>query len=69
MIVTDFTPFERIKAIRDCTLQSTDWTQTADAPLSAEKKAEWAEFRQKLRDLPETYNEETQEVDWPIAPD
>ena len=32
-----------------------DWTQMPDAPLSAEKKAEWAAYRQALRDMTATY--------------
>lgn len=32
-------------------LSGTDWTQAADSPLSTEKKAEWATYRQALRDL------------------
>ena len=53
----------------DYVLSRTDWTQSPDSPLSDEKKAEWATFRQKLRDLPTTYNEVTGECDWPVAPD
>ena len=33
-------------------LQSCDWTQAADVPLSDESKTEWAVYRQALRDLP-----------------
>ena len=40
---------------RNCMLFQSDWTQVADAPLSAEKVAEWATYRQELRDLFETY--------------
>lgn len=32
-------------------LSGTDWTQAADSPLSTEKKAEWATYREALRDL------------------
>ena len=41
-----------LKAKRDALLAKTDWTQTVDAPLSDAKKAEWATYRQALRDLP-----------------
>ena len=37
---------------RDILLKESDWTQLPDSPLSAEKKAEWAAYRQALRDLP-----------------
>lgn len=33
-------------------LTDSDWTQAADSPLSDSKKAEWATYRQQLRDLP-----------------
>ena len=36
---------------RNTILQNSDWTQLADAPLTAEKKAEWATYRQALRDI------------------
>ena len=37
---------------RNGLLRGTDWTQLADAPLSADKKAEYVTYRQALRDLP-----------------
>ena len=37
---------------RQVDLSSSDWTQAADSPLSDAKKAEWATYRQQLRDLP-----------------
>lgn len=40
----------RIK--RNTLLTESDWTQTADTPLSDSKKAEWVTYRQSLRDLP-----------------
>lgn len=40
-------------------LFSSDWTQTSDSPLSDSKKAEWVAYRQALRDLPESYPNET----------
>ena len=42
------------RQIRDIKLKRCDWTQATDSPLSDEKKAEWATYRQQLRDLPET---------------
>jgi len=36
-------------------LNETDWTQMADSPLTDEKKAEFAAYRQELRELPQTY--------------
>jgi hypothetical protein len=61
------------KLIRDrraFELASSDWTQTLDAPLTAEVKAAWATYRQALRDLPATYPNATkpEDVTWPLRP-
>jgi hypothetical protein len=46
-----------------------DWTQGADSPLDDSKKAEWATFRQALRDLSTHSNwPDLQEDDWPTEP-
>jgi hypothetical protein len=42
------------RAIRNRKLADTDWTQANDSPLSDTKKAEWATYRQALRDLTKT---------------
>ena len=39
---------------RNNKLLASDWTQLSDSPLSDSKKAEWATYRQALRDLPAT---------------
>ena len=39
---------------RDRLLAKSDWTQLLDSPLSDSKKAEWATYRQALRDMPTT---------------
>ena len=36
---------------RDMLLMESDWTQMPDSPLSDSKKAEWATYRQALRDI------------------
>ena len=40
-----------LRAERNMRLAECDWTQTADAPFTDEKKAEWATYRQALRDI------------------
>ena len=40
---------------RNRRLEASDWTQVPDSPLSAEKKAEWATYRQALRDIPQQF--------------
>ena len=44
----------RLRIHRNILMSNCDWTQGADSPLSDEKKAEWATYRQALRDLPST---------------
>jgi len=53
-----FNSWERVKADRDQYLRDSDWTQVEDSPLNAEKVAEYATYRQSLRDLPATYSAE-----------
>lgn len=49
-----------------------DWTQVSDAPISAEKRAEWAEFRAKLRNMTDdidfTKIKRASEIEWPTPP-
>lgn len=40
---------ERLRIWRDGELKASDWAMTSDAPTD---KSAWAEYRQKLRDLP-----------------
>jgi hypothetical protein len=56
-----------IRRERRSILSECDWTQGNDSPLSSEKKAEWAEYRQALRDLPSTVTDPTH-VTWPTPP-
>jgi hypothetical protein len=65
-----------LRAKRNKLLQQSDWTQGADSPLSAEKKAEWATYRQGLRDLLSTHNQNTIQtwedydaIPWPTKPE
>lgn len=60
-IKADQKRFERAQLLR-----STDWTQMADAPLSAAQKATWALYRQALRDLPSVAG--FPDVPWPTPP-
>ena len=67
---------------RNSKLIATDWTQFADSPLSDTKKAEWATYRQALREIPNNLrassnyvsDEETNPYDetiftgWPTKP-
>jgi hypothetical protein len=59
-----------IRTRRSYLLVQCDWTQAPDSPLSDAKKAEWAAYRQELRDLPSAYPNVQQESDvqWPTPP-
>jgi len=55
---------------RNLMLEECDWTQAADSPLSDQKKAEWATYRQQLRDLTNTYTKENsiEDIVFPTKP-
>lgn len=55
------------KAVRDELLLKSDWTQGSDSTLSSEKKTQWAEYRQKLRDVPSQIGF-PYDVKWPQKP-
>lgn len=55
---------ERLRLRRDVLLRESDWTQTLDAPVD---QAAWAEYRQKLRDLPSSASD-PRDVVWPDLP-
>ena len=49
----NYVNWNKLIMIRKFLLLDSDWTQTADAPLTAEEKAQWVTYRQKLRDITE----------------
>ena len=60
-----------LRNYRNSILDSSDWTQCVDSPLSDTKKQEWQTYRQELRDLPATYKdiESVDEVIFPKEPE
>jgi hypothetical protein len=64
--------FAELREKRNEKLASCDWTQSADSPLSSDKKTEWATYRTKLRDFPTTLNNtsvvNTANWNWPAEP-
>ena len=56
-----------VRGQRDGMLSAADWTQLGDAALGAHTAAEWATYRQSLRDLPSVYSR-VSEVVWPNDP-
>jgi hypothetical protein len=43
---------QSMRSERNALLDASDWTQSNDSPLAAEKKVEWASYRTALRNLP-----------------
>tara|TARA_Y100000385_G_C12814451_1_gene517557 strand:+ start:102 stop:470 length:369 start_codon:yes stop_codon:yes gene_type:complete len=70
VVRTDNT-LEILRLNRDALLGESDWTQTIDSPLTDAKKAEWATYRQALRDLPAEYSDSDNidDVVFPTQPD
>lgn len=60
--------WKMIRNKRNYILSKCDYTQLNDCKLSAEKKEEWAVFRQTLRDLPNTRNDPNN-ITFPADPD
>jgi len=56
---------EQLRAKRNCLLAETDWTQSRDVILPND--AEWATYRQALRDLPANTADPANPV-WPTKP-
>lgn len=64
--------FDKIREIRldrNALLSKSDWTQLPDSPLNEEQKAAWAEYRQALRDIPNTGVLSTDLIQWPQPPE
>ena len=67
---TDFinqVQFEELRLERNKLLAQSDWTQANDSPLADSKKAEWAIYRQQLRDLPSNTSDPAN-PNWPEKP-
>ena len=55
-----------IRLKRDAILKDTDWTMTTGATVD---QAQWAAYRQVIRDIPQTYKDKTpDDVVWPTQP-
>jgi len=58
--------WDSIRHKRDEMLRDTDWTMTTGATVD---QAQWAAYRQNLRDIPQTYKDKTpSDVVWPTQP-
>lgn len=64
---TEWSKWQLIRQKRNQLLAECDWTQAPDAPLTAEQKQAWRQYRQALRDLPQKYAR-ADDVVWPTPP-
>ena len=62
----DTLTWDDIRETRDQILTDTDWTMTTGATVD---QAQWAAYRQVIRDIPQTYKDKTpDDVVWPTQP-
>ena len=62
----DTLTWDNIRSTRDKILRDTDWTMTTGATVD---QAQWAAYRQNIRDIPQTYKDKTpDDVVWPTQP-
>ena len=63
---TETLTWDSIRSTRDQILRDTDWTMTTGATID---QAQWAAYRQVIRDIPQTYKDKTpDDVVWPTQP-
>lgn len=62
---------DRMRESRNAMLLRSDWTHTSDhdSGLTAEKKTEWATYRQALRDAPSHKEWPNMLAHWPTQPE
>lgn len=68
--VEDMTELVRGRRLGE--LNASDWTQLPDSPLTDAKKAEWANYRQALRDVTTQVDANTSavsDITWPTKPE
>ena len=58
-------PLNELRRVRNIKLAETDWTQSRDVTLAND--ADWATYRQALRDITDTYTS-LDDVVWPEKP-
>lgn len=67
-LLTDADRFRQLRARRNDLLRDSDHTQLADFPATEQQRADWASYRQALRDLPESCGEAPEAAVWPVPP-
>ena len=60
------TDWDKVRSKRDRLIKDSDWTMTTGATVD---QAQWSAYREKLRDIPQTYKDKaTSEIVWPTTP-
>jgi len=59
---------QQVREKRNAYLKSSDWTQVPDGPFTDAQRAEWATYRQQLRDMPIDTYVTASDVVWPTRP-
>lgn len=58
--------WEGVRLKRDLLLKNSDWTMITGATVD---QREWSQYRQILRDIPQTYaNVKPEKIVWPVEP-
>ena len=57
-----------VRAKRNQLLRDSDWTAVTDTALGEADQTDWEDYRQDLRDIPQTYSADVESVVWPDAP-
>ena len=60
-------PWSIVRGKRDGLLRKSDWTAVTDTVLGEADQTDWGDYRQALRDVPQTYDD-AGDVVWPDAP-
>ena len=58
-----------VRAKRNQLLRDSDWTAVTDSALGGADQSDWEDYRQALRDIPQTYSADVESVVWPDAPE
>jgi hypothetical protein len=66
-IPTEAEKWDALRRVRFELLALCDWTQVTDAPLTAEQRTAWHDYRQALRDIPQDFDT-PESVIFPEAP-
>jgi len=67
LVIATQDKWDSVRGQRNEILSKSDFTQLADAPITAEKKTEWATYRQSLRNI--TTQTDPFNITWPVSPD